>query len=268
MGVFKKKMKHLNYIFVGGKELGYGCLNYLLKKKLKPLYVVCNKDDNGRDNIFNRSLLRLSKKNRLKITKLKKLKKLLYKKKIKLDIIFCLGSTQILPIELISYPKMGVLNIHPSLLPKYRGRYSLVHAIFNGEKLTGITTHWLGKKIDSGRVISQKKIRISNQDTAETLYKKFTKVSLKEFKKIFKRILQNKKILSHRLKTQNLKYKNKNFPNNGEINWSWNGKKIYNFLRSMIHEPFPPPEIKIGNKAYYFVSKNLISSKKIINSPK
>ena len=80
--------------------------------------------------------------------------------------------------------------------------------------------------------------------------------------------LKNKKILTYRLKTQNLKYKNKNFPNNGEINWSWNGKKIYNFLRSMIHEPFPPPEIKIGNKAYYFVSKNLISSKKIINSPK
>ena len=75
-----------------------------------------------------------------------------------------IGSTQILPIELISYPKMGVLNIHPSLLPKYRGRYSLVHAIFNGEKLTGITSHWLGKKIDSGRVISQRKIRISNQD--------------------------------------------------------------------------------------------------------
>ena len=80
--------------------------------------------------------------------------------------------------------------------------------------------------------------------------------------------MKNKKIFSYRLKTQNLKYKNKNFPNNGEINWSWNGKKIYNFLRSMIHEPFPPPEIKIGNKAYYFVSKNLISSKKIINSPK
>ena len=153
-------------------------------------------------------------------------------------------------------------------MPKYRGRYSLVHAIFNGEKLTGITSHWLGKKIDSGRVISQRKIRISNQDTAETLYKKFTKVSLKEFKKILKRILKNKKILSYRLKNQNLKYKNKNFPNNGEINWSWNGKKIYNFLRSMIHEPFPPPEIKIGNKAYYFVSKNLISLKKIINSPK
>ena len=42
------------------------------------------------------------------------------------------------------------------------------------------------------------------------------------------------------MKIQNLKYKNKNFPNNGKINWKWSGKKIYNFLRSMMHEPFPP----------------------------
>ena len=179
-----------------------------------------------------------------------------------------MGSTQILPKELVNLPNLGVLNIHPSLLPKYRGRYSLVHAIFNGEKFTGATSHWLGKKIDTGRIISKKKIKILNHDTAETLYRKFTYESIKEFKKILGIILKNKPILSYNMKIQNLKYKNKNFPNNGKINWKWSGKKIYNFLRSMMHEPFPPPEIKIGDKSYYFVSKNFISYQKFINSPK
>ena len=261
-------MKKLNYIFVGGKQLGHNCLSYLLKRKIKPLYVVCNKDDNGTDNSFNKSVSKLSKKNKLKKIELKKLKKVLVKKKINLDVIFCLGSTQILPSELVSYPRLGVLNIHPSLLPKYRGRYSLVHAIFNGEKLTGITAHWLGKKIDSGRIISKRKIKIVNHDTAETLYKKFTNESFKEFKKILSKILKKQKIFSYRLKGQNLKYRKKNFPNNGRINWSWSGRKIYNFLRSMIHEPFPPPKITIGTQSYYFVSKNLVSTHKLINSPK
>ena len=83
-------MKKLNYIFVGGKQLGYNCLSYLLKRKIKPLYVVCNKDDNGTDNSFNKSVSKLSKKNKLKKIELKKLKKVLVKKKNKFrcDILF------------------------------------------------------------------------------------------------------------------------------------------------------------------------------------
>ena len=189
MGFFKKKMKKLNYIFVGGKELGYGCLNYLLKKKIKPIYVICNKDDNGRDNVFNRSLLKLSKKNRLKITKLKKLKKLLNKKKIKLDIIFCLGSTQILPIELISYPKMGVLNIHPSYLPKYKGLNTSERAIKNNESFSGCTVHYVNNKLDSGKIILQKKIKILKKDTVASLDKKIIKEEHKLYPKSILKIL-------------------------------------------------------------------------------
>ena len=69
-----------------------------------------------------------------------------------------MGSTQILPKELVNLPNLGVLNIHPSLLPKYRGRYSLVHAIFNGENLlVPLRTGW--EKIDTGRIISKKKLK-------------------------------------------------------------------------------------------------------------
>ena len=122
-------MKKLNYIFVGGKRLGFETLAFLSKKNFKPLCVVPNKDDNGRDNVFNKSVVKLAKSKNFKIVQLKGLYNFLKKNKFNIDVIFCLGSTKILPQEIVKIPKIGTLNIHPSLLPKYRGRYSLVHAI-------------------------------------------------------------------------------------------------------------------------------------------
>lgn len=266
---YTKKMKRkINFIFIGGKKLGYESLKYLLKKKYKPICVVPNIDDDGFDNVFNKSVLKLAKKNNIKILKLQNLFNFIVKKKFIIDLILCLGSTSILPKNIIDLPKIGSLNIHPSILPKYRGRYSLVHAIFNGEKFTGLTAHWIDKNIDLGQIISQKKIRIKDGDTGGTLYKKFTINAIKEFKSIFHKILKYGKINSYKVKKANKKYKNKHFPNDGNINWKWNGKKIYNFLRSLIHEPFNPPEIKFGSKTYYVVSKELIQTKNILKSPK
>ena len=74
-----------------------------------------------------------------------------------IDIIFCIGSTQIMPKKILKLPKLGCLNIHPSLLPKYRGRFSTLRSIINGDKKTGITAHFIGQKIDMGRIILQKK---------------------------------------------------------------------------------------------------------------
>jgi len=261
-------MKNFNYVFVGGKKLGYETFNYLLKKNFRPLCVVPNRDDNGKDNIFNKSVLKLAKSKKVKIVQLNRVGDFIKKNVENLDAIFCLGSTRILPKNLINVPKLGTLNIHPSLLPSYRGRYSLVHAIADGKKFTGFTTHWIGAKIDSGKVISKKKIKIENDDTGETIYEKFTNGSIIEFKKIFNKMIKRNTIKTYNLKKNSNRYKKKHFPNNGQINWSWGGKKIFNYIRSMIHEPFPPPEIKIGSKTYYIVSKKLITKKKLLKSPK
>ena len=75
-------MKKLNYIFIGGKQLGYNCLNFLLKKNNKPIFLVPNLDDDGNDNDFNKSLRKLGKKNRIDIISLKRLNKQIKKKKL------------------------------------------------------------------------------------------------------------------------------------------------------------------------------------------
>ncbi len=261
-------MKKLNYIFIGGKQLGYNCLNFLLKKKNKPIFLIPNLDDNGKDNIFNKSIKKLAKKKKIRIINLRNLSRILDKKKIIIDVIFCLGSSQIIPRKILEKSTMGALNIHPSLLPKYRGRYSIPHAIFAGEKYSGISTHWIGKKIDTGRVISQVKIKIKNQDTAETVYKKFTSIATAEFRKLYFRIIKNINFNYKKINFKSSKYKKKSLPNNGMIDWRWSGEKILRFIRSMLHEPFPPPKLKIGLKDYFIVSEKYLDKNKFIKSPK
>ena len=120
-------------------------------------------------------------------------------------------STKIIPNDILRKVKIGSINIHPSILPKYRGRYSTVNAILNGENSTGLTVHWIGKEIDYGNIIKTKKIIIKQDYTAKDLYDKFTIEAINEFKKLFKDILKNKKITSKKIKNIYPKYTKKNY---------------------------------------------------------
>ena len=261
--------KKLRSIFIGGKEIGNNVLKILIKRKNFPLFIVGNLDGNGKDNDWHESTIRLAKKNKIKILTLKQLSKIISKNKLlNIDIIFCIGSTQILPRHILDLPKLGTLNFHPSLLPKYRGRYSTVHAIFNGDKITGVTAHFLGTKIDTGNIITKKKIKIKPHYTAKDLYNEFSKEGTKLFLKIFNRLEGKKKIKSYKMSSLKLKYKKKSLPNNGKINWNWNGKKIFNFIRSMTFEPFEPPSFYIGKNKYLIISEKQIKKNKFMKSPK
>mgnify|MGYP001225240048 CR=1 FL=1 len=79
---------------------------------------------------------------------------------------------KILSKSFIKNFKGKILNIHPSLLPKYKGLNTHERAIKNKDKYSGCTVHFVNYKLDSGRIINQKKIRISKLDTPKTLAKK------------------------------------------------------------------------------------------------
>ena len=81
------------------------------------------------------------------------------------DIIITCAYGQIIPKEIINYPRYGCINIHGSLLPKLRGGAPIHHAIINGDKKTGITIMYMSKSMDSGDIISQEQIDILDDDT-------------------------------------------------------------------------------------------------------
>ncbi|MFH1202698.1 MAG: formyltransferase family protein [Candidatus Omnitrophota bacterium] len=245
-------------VFIGGKPIGNICLLELLKRNIAPTFVIPNLDDKGRYLVWHESLAKISRQNSLKVLSPNKLNDQKIIKKIKEahpDIIFCIGSTRIIPPEIIKIPKLGCLNIHPGPLPKYRGRYSTAYSIFNGETYTGVTLHWIEKGIDSGPIIMQRTIRISSEDTARCLYEKFTAEGHKLFVKFLKIWLSGKKIVSIPQDDHLATYNPMVLPARGEINWSWNGKKIRDFIRAMTFEPFPPASFTLGEKRMVIVDE-------------
>ena len=103
----------------------------------------------------------------------KKTHKQLIKKKI--ELICLAGFMKILSTKFIKNFKGKILNIHPSLLPKYKGLNTHLRAIKNREKYSGCTVHFVAAKLDSGKIILQKKVRIKKNDTEFSLQKRILK---------------------------------------------------------------------------------------------
>ena len=82
------------------------------------------------------------------------------------DVICVVAYGKILPKELLEIPKYGCINVHPSLLPKYRGSTPIQTAIINGDKTTGVTTMYMDEELDSGDIILQEEIKIEDNQTA------------------------------------------------------------------------------------------------------
>ena len=94
---------------------------------------------------------------------------------------------KILPKSFIKDFKGKILNIHPSLLPKYKGLNTHERALNNNEKYSGCTVHYVNSKLDSGKIILQKKVKISKNETKDSLAKK---VIIQEHKLYPKAILK------------------------------------------------------------------------------
>ena len=89
---------------------------------------------------------------------------------MKPDIIVTCAYGQIIPKEILDYPKFGCINVHASLLPKYRGGAPIHRAILNGEKETGITIMYMAPGMDDGDIISQAKVEIRDDETVGELH--------------------------------------------------------------------------------------------------
>ena len=112
-------------------------------------------------------------------------------KKNKIDLICLPGFMKILTNDFIKKFKGKILNIHPSLLPKYKGLNTHQKVIGNNEKFTGCTVHYVSSKLDSGKIILQKKVKIFKNDTSQKLAKRVLKQEHLLYPKALKKVLSN-----------------------------------------------------------------------------
>ncbi len=93
------------------------------------------------------------------------------------DLIITASYGKIIPKEMLDFPKYGALNVHPSLLPKYRGSSPVQYAILNGDKETGATIMLMDEKMDHGKILAQEKIRIEDRQTFLSLHNELAQIS-------------------------------------------------------------------------------------------
>ena len=178
MAKFIGKSKLNVAVFISGRGSNLKSLINFTKKKLSPIKIVLvvsnNKEAQGLNyaKINNIKNIVVIYKNKLKAEK--KLLGALLKYKIRL---ICLaGFMKILSKKFILKFEGKILNIHPSLLPNYKGLDTHRRVIENKEKFTGCTVHLVNTRLDSGKIILQKKIKILKKDNENSLAKKILKL--------------------------------------------------------------------------------------------
>jgi len=164
-------------VFMGTPEFSAIILEGLVSGGYKPILVVTAPDKPvGREQIITSPPVKVvAQKYDIKILQPEKI--LDSKFQIldsKPDLIVVAAYGQILPKEILDIPKHGCLNIHPSLLPRWRGPSPIQYAILNGEKKTGVTIILMDEKIDHGPILSQKEVIIDENETGKTLHEKLT----------------------------------------------------------------------------------------------
>lgn len=166
---------------------------------------------------------------------------------IKPDAIVVVAYGQILPVEILEIPRYGCINLHGSLLPKYRGAAPIQWAIIKGEKKTGVTTILMDSGMDTGVILLQKEIDIDPEDTAGTLSKKLSSIGADLLLKTIKGLEMGEikpRPQDHSLATYAPLLKKED----GRIDWGKGAEEIKNLVRGM--NPWPG--------AYTFLEGRLI----------
>ena len=162
----KRNSKFKICLVISNKPKAKG-LNYAKKYKIKKKIVNYLNIENTERNILNEL------------------------KKNKIDLICLAGYMKILSKNFVKKFKGKIINIHPSLLPKYKGLNTHKRVLSNNEKFSGCTIHYVNAKLDSGKIILQKKVKILKNDSIEKLTKRILRQEHLLYPKALKKVLTN-----------------------------------------------------------------------------
>ena len=217
----------MKFVFFGTPEFATIILEKLIKSGLKPLAMF-------RDPKESVSVL---------IEKLKYLKP---------DLAIIAAYGKILPKEILEIPRHGFINVHPSLLPKYRGASPIQYAILKGDKKTGVTIMKIDEKMDHGPILEKSEIQISKSETYETLSKKLAKLGAKLLIKIIPDYVLGK------IKPLEQEHKKATYTKiikkeDGKINWSKSAEEIERMTRAYYPWPSAYTKLKIKSEKFKIV---------------
>jgi len=152
------------------------------------------------------------------------------------DLVVVAAFGQILPVEILERPKLGCINVHPSLLPKYRGAAPLNWTLIRGEKTTGVTIMMMDAGVDTGDIILQEEAPVGEGETCDCLHDRLAKMGANLLLKTIRQIEQGTAIWTpqdHHQATYAPRLKKED----GRIDWSKDAVDIVNFIRGLSATP-------------------------------
>jgi len=176
------------------------------------------------------------------------------------DMIFSFYYRDMISSSILDIPKSGALNLHGSLLPKYRGRAPINWVLVNGETETGITLHYMTEQADAGDIVCQQAVSIDSSDTALSLNQKLTTTAAKMLDDCLPQLKAGKA----KRQSQNhadATYFGKRTPEDGAIDWQQPATVIHNLVRA-VTRPYP------GAFTYRGQRKITIWESKVVDAPK
>ena len=153
------------------------------------------------------------------------------------DLIFVSGWYHLLPGAMLAIPQQGIIGLHPSLLPKYRGGAPLTWAIINGETQAGITLFHLGRGVDDGDIIGQERVAIGPDDTIATVYEQVNQSAVRLVRAMVPRLRQGTAPRIPQDASQASVFPQR-APEDGVIDWSWPARRIHDWVRAQTR-PYP-----------------------------
>ncbi|MGB9840198.1 methionyl-tRNA formyltransferase [Thermovenabulum sp.] len=244
----------MKIIFMGTPQFAVPSLNVLLENKYDVIAVVTQPDKpKGRKQILTPPEVKVQAlKFNIPVLQPEKVKQPDIVKKLeelKPDLIVVVAFGQILPQSILKIPAIGCINVHASLLPKYRGAAPIQWAIINGERETGVTIMWMDEGMDTGDIFLQEKIVIEDNWTSEDLSIRLSKLGADLLLKSIKEI-ERGNLLRTPQEDKKATYAPILKKEHGLIYWNKSAKEIYNLIRGTYPWPgaytfFKGQEIKV-----------------------
>lgn len=247
-------------------NVGYRCLNVLLAHGVDVALVVTHRD-NPKETIWFESVQKLAELHGIPTITPDNPNVPEVEERIcalKPDFYFSFYYREMLKAPLLAIPRLGALNMHGSLLPKYRGRVPVNWAIIRGETETGATLHYMTEKPDNGDIVAQQAVPILPNDTAHEVFQKVTVAAEMALNGVLPALLAGKAPREKQDLSKGAYFGGRK-AEDGIINWSQSAQAIHDLVRA-VAPPYPGAMTQVAGKPMRIL-QTLVSKEKGTGKP-
>jgi len=219
-------------------EMGYACMEALLEIGA-PVAALFTHQDSGDEEIWWRSCAALAESRGIPIYTPEAVDATWVARIAALEpaALYSFSYRNLLSERVLRLASIAALNLHPSLLPRYRGRAPVNWVLVNGERETGVTLHHMVARADAGDIVAQRAASIDDDDTALTLYRKLVPLGAGLVRESHPLIVAGR-APRHPQDLSQGNYCGRRRPDDGRIDWNWPARRIFNLVRAVTH-PYP-----------------------------